>query len=78
MSETPDLTFVTTHELIKELSRRHDVGVIGLIKKSRKDRHEFITEFKGLDLECVGLAALVLHEISDQCQGTMEDVEDDS
>ena len=63
---TGDLSLVDTDDLIEELKKRHDAGLICMLRHRHSEQEERYTEYWGSAVMAVGLAEYAKHRIVNQ------------
>ena len=74
---TPDLTLVSTTELVDEFSRRVDAFVFIAYQDRSKKSYALITEFKGSALEVIGLSEMLKDRVKKVVTSNDETAEED-
>ena len=63
--DTPDLSFVTTDELVEELRKRHDSMIFAYNKSMGDDEDVFGMWYYGGRFTAIGIAEKVKHNLID-------------
>jgi hypothetical protein len=75
--DKPDLSFVSTEDLLHELEERHDSMVFGTVQDHTDDQQSITIRFRGSILTCLGVLALLRHHLEIAWVGTAtEELED--
>lgn len=74
---TPDLAFVTTIEMLAEIRKRFDAFVFAGLKDLDTKRVRYLTEWRGADVSCLGLAEYLSTKIRHNLAASDHVAEDD-